>query len=86
MGSQSTRTRAGIAFGRVLHELRRRRKLSQQKIASLVEVDVKLVEQLEAGDREPTLVMLFKLAAALDVDPSYLVARVERLLNHGSQT
>jgi transcriptional regulator with XRE-family HTH domain len=69
-----------IAFGRALKELRVRARLSQENLASSVEVNVEHIAGIERGEREPTLVMLFKLAEALGVDPSVLIARMERKL------
>ena len=74
------RTPAVIAFGVVLRELRQRKRLSQDAVASLVDAETEEVAAIERGAREPTLVMLFKLAAALDVEPSELIARMERKL------
>jgi transcriptional regulator with XRE-family HTH domain len=54
--------------------------MSQQTLASLVEVDVDHIAEIERGEREPTLVMLFKLAEALGVEPSLLILRMERKL------
>jgi transcriptional regulator with XRE-family HTH domain len=69
-----------IAFGRALKELRVSARLSQETLASSVDVDVEHIAGMERGEREPTLVMLFKLAAALEVDPSVLIAHMERKL------
>ena len=82
VGSSKTRVRtpAVIAFGVVLQELRQRKRLSQDAVASLVDVEREEIAAIERGAREPTLVMLFKLAAALDVEPSELIARMERKL------
>ena len=71
---------AVIAFGLVLQELRQRKQLSQEAVASLVDLEVEEVADIERGVREPNLVMLFKLAAALDTEPSELIARMERKL------
>lgn len=75
------RTSAHIAatFGRVLREQRGTRRLSQEGLALSAGVDRTFVSQMERGIRQPTLTTIWKLAAALDVSPATLVARVDRL-------
>jgi len=67
-------------FGRVLREQRNAREISQEALALSANVDRTFVSQMERGIRQPTLTTLCKLAAALDIQPSTLIARVERLL------
>ncbi len=68
------------AFGRVLREQREARGLSQEATAEKADVDRTFISQLERGIRRATLTTLCKLAGALDVPPSTLIARVEKLL------
>ncbi|MGQ0834310.1 MAG: helix-turn-helix domain-containing protein [Gammaproteobacteria bacterium] len=68
------------AFGRVLREHRESRRLSQEALALGADVDRTFVSQIERGVRQPTLTTLCKLAQALDVQPSTLIARMERQL------
>jgi len=72
---------AVVEFGKVLKELRLRRGLSRKVLASLVHVDAKHIAALERGSRDPSLVMLFKLATALGVGLSYLIAKMQRRLH-----
>ena len=65
------------AFGNVLREKRRERKLSQEKLALEAGVDRTFISFLERGMRQPTLKTLFALAGALDTSPSELVAAVQ---------
>jgi transcriptional regulator with XRE-family HTH domain len=67
-------------FGRVLREQRTARGISQEALALSADVDRTFVSQMERGLRQPTLTTLCKLSQALDIQPSTLVARVERLL------
>jgi transcriptional regulator with XRE-family HTH domain len=67
-------------FGKVLREQRNSRGISQEALALSANVDRTFVSQMERGIRQPTLTTMCKLAAALDIQPSTLVARVERLL------
>jgi ribosome-binding protein aMBF1 (putative translation factor) len=67
-------------FGKVLREQRNARGLSQEALALSANVDRTFVSQMERGIRQPTLTTLCKLSEALDIQPSTLVARVEKLL------
>jgi transcriptional regulator with XRE-family HTH domain len=67
-------------MGKVLREQRGARGLSQEALALNADVDRTFVSQIERGIRQPTLTTLWKLAHALNVQPSTLVARMERIL------
>src|ERR1700742_3701087 len=67
-------------FGKVLREQRTARGISQEALALSADVGRTFVSQMERGIRQPTLTTLCKLSQALDIQPSTLVARVERLL------
>ena len=54
--------------------------VSQEALALSADVDRTFVSQIERGIRQPTLTTLCKLARALDVQPSTLVSKMERLL------
>jgi transcriptional regulator with XRE-family HTH domain len=68
------------AFGRVLREQRQARDMSQEALALKANVDRTFVSQIERGIRQPTLTTLCKLAGALEIQPSTLIVRVERML------
>jgi transcriptional regulator with XRE-family HTH domain len=68
------------AFGRVLREQRTAAGVSQEQLALSADVDRTFVSQMERGIRQPTVTTLFKLAKALDMQPSTLVSRTEKLL------
>jgi transcriptional regulator with XRE-family HTH domain len=64
-------------FGKVLRKLRVGKKLSQEKLAELCDLDRTYISLLERGLRQPTITTLFKIADALDLPPSELVKKVE---------
>ena len=68
------------AFGRILREQRNSTELSQEQLARNADVDRTFVSQMERGIRQPTLTTLFKLARALEVQPSTMVSRTEKQL------
>lgn len=63
------------AFGIVLREYRERAALSQEALANAADLDRTFIGMLERGQRQPTLESLFRIADALKVAPSTLVAR-----------
>ena len=64
-----------IAFGKVLREYRERAGLSQEGLANAADLDRTFIGMLERGQRQPTLDSVFRIADALKVAPSTLVAR-----------
>jgi transcriptional regulator with XRE-family HTH domain len=67
-------------FGQVLREQRLSRQLSQEELALAADVDRTFVSQMERGIRQPTITTLMKLAGALNIQPSTLIVRMEKLL------
>jgi transcriptional regulator with XRE-family HTH domain len=68
-------------FGKVLKEQRELKKLSQEKLAELCDLDRTYISLLERGLRQPTISTLFKIANALNITPSELIKKVEIQLN-----
>lgn len=65
------------AFGRVLREHREQASISQETLAHESSVHRTYVSLIERGIRHPTLDVVFRLADALNVAPSELVAATE---------
>lgn len=61
------------AFGVVLRSYRQERGLTQEQLSERVDVVHSFISGLELGTRAPNLQMIFKLAAALDIEPGDLV-------------
>jgi transcriptional regulator with XRE-family HTH domain len=66
-----------VQFGLSLQRLRRARGLSQESIAGLSEIDRAYVGRLERGEANPTLLMLARIAGALEITLSELVQDVK---------
>lgn len=64
-------------FGKVLREIRLEKKISQEKLAEYCDLDRTYISLLERGKRQPTITTIFKLAEALQIEPSQLIKRVE---------
>lgn len=61
-------------FGNHLRNLRLQRSISQEKLAELADLHRTYVGDIERGRRNPTLLSLIKIAAALDVTVSELIS------------
>jgi len=63
-----------IKFGKRLKELRKRKKLTQEELAQLADIDYKYIQRLEGKNpSSPTLNILEKLAKAFNISLSKLV-------------
>jgi transcriptional regulator with XRE-family HTH domain len=68
------------AFGRLLRELREERGLSQSELALESDLDQTFVSLLERGRRQPSLLSLFALCEALDIEPYVVVRKLQAVL------
>jgi len=71
--------RALAALGQAIRELRAERGISQEGLADLAGLHRTYVGGIERGERNPSYRNILKLARALGVRPSELLARAERL-------
>ena len=51
-----------IAFGRELRKMRQQRRLTQEKLAELVDLSVPYISHLERGTKKPSMEVLVRLA------------------------
>jgi len=65
-----------VQFGLSMQRLRRERGLSQEGIAGLTDIDRGYVGRLERGEANPTLLMLGRIAIALEISLSELLSEV----------
>ncbi|WP_262049081.1 helix-turn-helix domain-containing protein [Bradyrhizobium sp. Bra78] len=66
-----------FAFGKIVSNLRRTAKLSQEELAERASIHRTYVSQIERGLKSPTIVMLLKLAKGLNTSPSKLIKQLE---------
>ncbi len=64
---------AHIKFGEVLKKLRKKKKLTQEEISGLLDVDRSNVANYEAGKRLPPIDSLIKIALYFNVSLDYLI-------------
>ena len=67
--------------GQVLQRKREQKKLSQEVISGLAGIGRTHLSAIERGERKPTLETFFKIAEALNIRPSVLLAEIEDELN-----
>ena len=72
------------AFGLVIREMRKKRKVSQEALSEEAGLDRTFLSQLETGRKQPSLLTIFQLAAALQTNASELFVQVERKLREQS--
>ncbi|WP_409287028.1 helix-turn-helix domain-containing protein [Pseudomonas guariconensis] len=66
-----------MAFGKVLAEVRRERRLTQDRLADLSGFDRTTISLLERGKRSPTLDTIFRLCLSLDISLSKFARLME---------
>jgi transcriptional regulator with XRE-family HTH domain len=71
-----------VAFGKVLRRLRNEAGLSQEQLGLEADLRRTYVSILELGQQQPSLGTLFKLARALGLPASMLLAEVENELGN----
>jgi transcriptional regulator with XRE-family HTH domain len=65
------------AFSAVLKARRLALGLTQEDLAGLVDLDRPYITMLEAGRKQPTLSVLWRIAAGLDLSAGDLAARID---------
>jgi len=73
---------AAIAFGKVLRQLRQDKGLSQEQLGFDADLRRTYVSILELGQQQPSLTTILKLAKALNISASHLMALVEAQMSH----
>jgi transcriptional regulator with XRE-family HTH domain len=69
------------AFGHALRKHRFAAGLSQEQLGLESGVQRNFISLIETGQNQPTITTIFKLAIALGIKPSKLVAAAEKLLD-----
>ena len=67
------------AFGQVVREARKRRKLSQEQLAELSDMHVNHISFIERAKTSPSLQAMQQIATALDTQLSELISSAEAL-------
>lgn len=70
----------GLAFGKVLRVVRKEVSMTQEELGHAAEIDRTFVSLMERGERQPTVRVLFRLAAALKLEPVRLIQLTQELV------
>ena len=73
-------TKLDHAFGKSLRKRRLAKLLSQEALALESDLSRGYISDLEMGKKDPSLFTIFKLATALQLKPSNLMAETEHIL------
>jgi transcriptional regulator with XRE-family HTH domain len=68
------RSEVALAFGAVLKAARRGASVSQEALAERADIDRTYPSMLERGIRHPTLAIMLRIADALGMEPTELLA------------
>ncbi len=74
------------AFGKILRELRTKRRISQEKLALEGNLDRTFISLLERGLRQPSLRTILQIAEVLEVSPTKMMDLVVKKLNSTNKT
>jgi transcriptional regulator with XRE-family HTH domain len=66
-----------IVVGQVLQRFREQKKQSQELVSGFAGIGRTHLSAIERGERKPTLDTFFKIADALGVKPSVIIAAIE---------
>lgn len=69
-----------VIVGQVIQRFREQKKQSQDLVSGFAGIGRTHLSAIERGERKPTLDTFFKIADALDVKPSVLMAAIEEEL------
>ncbi len=82
-GAKTFEPEPARAFGVAVRERRLEMGLSQESLALLAQVERSHLGKIERGEHMPNLVLIFRLASALEIAPGALVDRAAKLMLEG---
>lgn len=71
------------AVGRAIRDLRKEKQLSQDVLSGLAGIARTHLTMIESGSKQANFETIWKLAEALELRPSQLVARIEQECQRG---
>ncbi|MBQ3103472.1 MAG: helix-turn-helix transcriptional regulator [Oscillospiraceae bacterium] len=70
-----------VTVGMVIQRIREQKKQSQELVSGFAGIGRTHLSAIERGERKPTLETFFKIADALNIKPSSLMAAIEEELD-----
>ena len=74
------KSRQSVAFGEAVREARKALNLSQDDFAAISRLHRTYVGGIERGERNPTLLTIYRIAEALRLTPEDLLAKTSTIL------
>lgn len=71
--------------GKVIQQMRKSKKMSQEVLSGLADLDRTHYSKIERGLRSPTIETLFKISHALDITPHALMEEIEKAVDAEDQ-
>lgn len=71
-----------VVVGRVIQRFREEKRQSQELLSGFAGIGRTHLSAIERGERKPTLETLFRIADALEIKPSVIVAAIEKELEN----
>ena len=71
-----------VTVGCVIQRLREQKKQSQELVSGFAGIGRTHLSAIERGERKPTLETLFRIADALEMKPSAIIAEIEKELEN----
>ncbi len=71
-----------VVVGRVIQRFREEKRQSQELLSGFAGIGRTHLSAIERGERKPTLETLFRIADALAIKPSVIVAAIEQELEN----
>ncbi len=69
-----------VVVGRVIQIAREEKKLSQEVVSGFADIGRTHLSAIERGERKPTLETFFRIADALEIKASQLMAAIENAM------
>lgn len=75
----SHKRRDCVLFGQIVRELREAKGLSQEAFAEKIAIHRTYIGGIERGERNPTLLMIRRIADALDIPAWQLLEKIDQV-------
>jgi transcriptional regulator with XRE-family HTH domain len=62
-----------LTIGELVKKKRTAKSWTQEKLSSEAGINTRFLQKIEAGDRTPSLITIFKLASALGIAPDKII-------------
>lgn len=83
IGSTTYEPEPALAFGQAVRAARVEQGMAQEELASLADIERSHMGKIERGEHMPTLVLILRIAAALNISAADLMAQTEKELRSG---